>query len=115
MWRIYDENISDVSNEIIGIVDNMFEEYPLPHRIHEMDPSIEELCDAVEYLINSGWLGSTIFAWKMTYTESWDDDIEKTGKAKIIRNNNVNTLTLVTCRHNTNNQIIVICELKEVM
>lgn len=37
-------------------------------------------------------------------------DIEKTGKAKIIRNNNVNTLTLVTCRHNTNNQIIVICE-----
>lgn len=42
-------------------------------------------------------------------------DIEKTGKAKIIRNNNVNTLTLVTCRHNTNNQIIVICELKEVM
>lgn len=42
-------------------------------------------------------------------------DIEKTGKAKIIRNNNVNTLTLVTCRHNTNNQIIVISELKEVM
>ena len=42
-------------------------------------------------------------------------DIEKSGKAKIIRNNNVNTLTLVTCRHNTNNQIIVICELKEVM
>lgn len=77
--REYDENISGVSNEIIGTVDNMFEEEPLPHRIHEMDPSIEELCDAVEYLINSGWLGSTIFAWKMTYTESRDDDIEKTG------------------------------------
>ena len=38
-------------------------------------------------------------------------DIPKKGKAKIIRNKNVNTLTLITCRHNTNNQIVVICEL----
>ena len=38
-------------------------------------------------------------------------DIPKNGKAKIIRNKNVNTLTLITCRHNTNNQIVVICEL----
>ena len=39
-------------------------------------------------------------------------DIEKTGKAQIIRNKNASTLTLVTCRHNTNRQIIVICELQ---
>ena len=38
-------------------------------------------------------------------------DIDKTGKAQIFRNKNTNTLTLVTCRHNTNKQIIVICEL----
>lgn len=38
-------------------------------------------------------------------------DIEKTGKANIIRNKNTSTLTLVTCRHNTNKQIIIICEL----
>ena len=37
-------------------------------------------------------------------------DIEKTGKAQIIRNKNKTTLTLVTCRAKTNNQIIVICE-----
>ena len=37
-------------------------------------------------------------------------DIEKNGKAQIIRNKNVSTLTLVTCRHNTNKQMIVICE-----
>lgn len=37
-------------------------------------------------------------------------DVEKTGKAQIIRNKNKNTLTLVTCRANTNKQIIVICE-----
>lgn len=41
-------------------------------------------------------------------------DIEKTGKAQIIRNKNVSTLTLVTCRHNTNRQIIVICELSAI-
>ena len=41
-------------------------------------------------------------------------DIEKSGKAQIIRNKNVSTLTLVTCRHNTNKQMIVICELVSV-
>ena len=37
-------------------------------------------------------------------------DIEKTGTAEIIRNKNKSTLTLITCRHNTNKQIVVICE-----
>ena len=41
-------------------------------------------------------------------------DIEKNGKAQIIRNKSVSTLTLVTCRHNTNKQMIVICELVSV-
>lgn len=38
-------------------------------------------------------------------------DIEKTGKAVIKRDNNTSTLTLVTCKHNTNKQIILIAEL----
>ena len=38
-------------------------------------------------------------------------DVEKTGKAKIDRDNTTSTLTLVTCRHNTNKQIILIAEL----
>lgn len=40
-------------------------------------------------------------------------DIEKTGTANIIRNKEKTTLTLITCRHKTNKQIIVICELIE--
>ena len=40
-------------------------------------------------------------------------DIEKTGKANIKRDNNTSTLTLVTCRHNTNKQIILIAELQK--
>ncbi len=40
-------------------------------------------------------------------------DIEKTGTADIIRNKDKTTLTLITCRHNTNKQIIVISELVE--
>ena len=38
-------------------------------------------------------------------------DIEKTGKAKIIQNQNTNTLTLITCKEKTNKQIVIICEL----
>ena len=37
--------------------------------------------------------------------------IDKTGTAEIIRNKDKNTLTLITCKHNTNKQIIVIAEL----
>lgn len=40
-------------------------------------------------------------------------DIEKTGNANIIRNKGKTTLTLITCRHNTDKQIIVISELIE--
>ncbi|HPF83712.1 MAG TPA: sortase [Bacilli bacterium] len=37
--------------------------------------------------------------------------IDKTGTAEIIRNKNKSTLTLITCKHNTNKQTIVIAEL----
>lgn len=35
-------------------------------------------------------------------------DIEKTGKAEIVKEKNTTTLTLITCRHNTNRQIVVV-------
>ena len=38
-------------------------------------------------------------------------DIEKTGTVEIIKNKNTTTLTLITCRHNTNKQIVIICEM----
>ena len=31
-----------------------------------------------------------------------------TGKAEIVKEKNTTTLTLITCRHNTNRQIVVI-------
>ena len=37
--------------------------------------------------------------------------INKTGTAEIIRDKNKSALTLITCKHNTNKQIIVIAEL----
>lgn len=40
-------------------------------------------------------------------------DIDKTGTASIIRNKEKTTVTLITCRHNTDKQIIVISELVE--
>ena len=37
-------------------------------------------------------------------------DIEKTGQAEIIKNKNTTTITLITCRHGTSKQIVVIAE-----
>ena len=42
-------------------------------------------------------------------------EIEKNGYAHIVRNAEKGTLTLITCKHNTNKQIVVICELVEVI
>ncbi len=39
-------------------------------------------------------------------------EIEKTGVAEIIKNQNATTLTLITCKHNTNKQIVIIAELQ---
>lgn len=39
-------------------------------------------------------------------------EIEKTGIAEIIKNQNATTLTLITCKHNTNKQIVIIAELQ---
>ena len=41
-------------------------------------------------------------------------DVEKIGKVAIKRDNNVSTLTLITCRHNTNKQIVLIAELQNI-
>lgn len=38
-------------------------------------------------------------------------EIEKNGYAHIVRNAEKSTLTLITCKHNTDKQIVVICEL----
>lgn len=42
-------------------------------------------------------------------------DVEKTGKVAIYRNLEKTTLTLITCRKNTNKQIILIFELEEII
>ncbi len=41
-------------------------------------------------------------------------EVEKTGKVEINRNIDKNTLTMITCKHNTNKQIVVISELDSV-
>ena len=48
---------------------------------------------------------------KYTYKVNNIYDIEKTGTATITRDLNKTTLTMITCRHNTNKQIILIAEL----
>lgn len=54
----------------------------------------------------------TYYGYKYTYKVVNIYDIKKTGKAYIIKNKDKNTLTMITCRDNTNNQIVVISELQ---
>lgn len=42
-------------------------------------------------------------------------EIEKNGYAHIVRNAEKSTLTLITCKSNSNKQIVIICELVEVL
>ena len=41
-------------------------------------------------------------------------EIEKNGYAHILRNAEKTTLTMITCKHNTNKQLVVICEFVEI-
>ncbi len=45
-----------------------------------------------------------------TYKLTNSYEIEKTGKAKIIRDSRKSTLTLITCKHNTNKQVVYVFE-----
>lgn len=51
---------------------------------------------------------------KYTYKVVNTYDVPKTGKVEIKRNYDKNVMTLITCRHGTNNQIVVILELYDV-
>lgn len=49
------------------------------------------------------------------YSLSNSYEVEKTGKVEISRNINKQTLTLITCKHNTNKQIVFVFELKNII
>ena len=71
---IYDEKLSAKSNRMIARIDNGIDESPLPILTFDIDPTITEICDSVDYLIKSGWLGGTLFARKVTYHNHYDRD-----------------------------------------
>ena len=45
-------------------------------------------------------------------SEAYKITADKTGKINIKRDRNTSTLTLITCRHNTDKQIVIILELQ---
>lgn len=42
-------------------------------------------------------------------------EVEKTGVVQVIKNNDINCLTLITCKKNTNKQLVFIFELEKVI
>lgn len=65
--------------------------------------------------LNNGDIAKIFYDGK-TYSYSLMNryEIEKNGTAHIVRNAYKNTLTLITCKHNTNKQIVFIFELNEI-
>ncbi len=55
---------------------------------------------------------ATIFYGGKTYNYKLVNsyEINKNGKAKIVRNNKKSTMTLITCKHNTDKQVVFIFE-----
>ena len=68
----YKEEYSDNSNYMIGKIDRGLDGSPLPILAFDVDPTTQEICDSVDYLIKSNWLGNILFARKVTYTSPFD-------------------------------------------
>lgn len=66
--------------------------------------------------LNNGDEAKLVYNGK-TYIYSLSNyyEVEKTGKVEISRNINKQTLTLITCKHNTNKQIVFVFELKNII
>ncbi len=64
--------------------------------------------------LNIGNEASIIYSGQ-TYTYKLVNvyEINKTGKAKIIRDSRKSTMTLITCKHNTDKQVVYIFERSE--
>lgn len=64
------------------------------------------------YKLNKGDIASIYYyGKKYDYKLVNYYDVNKNGMVQIIKNNDINTLTLITCRKNTDNQIVFIFEL----
>ncbi|MFR5856622.1 MAG: sortase [Bacilli bacterium] len=65
--------------------------------------------------LNKLELNNKIYVYYNGYKYSYEVtniyDIEKTGKIKIEKEPNMTALVLITCRHNTNKQIVIIADL----
>lgn len=51
------EELSYNAQRIVGAVDRGIDEGPLPLHCWHIDPSVEEMCEAMKYIIDTGWLG----------------------------------------------------------
>ena len=99
------ENLEYMDDDLSGIQEELFEEVSL-EELTEIEDEYKE--------IKCAHCNKPVFVEASAIEENNNIriyDIEKTGKAEIIKNKNTTTLTLITCRHNTNKQIVIICEL----
>ena len=93
--------INDITRHIIDYVDYWIEGTPMPIIIYDVNPTVDEVCDAVKYVSDQGWLGNIIYAKKMVYVDdnSFDSSTCKTGIGLVITGNENDFIELEKGEH----------------
>ena len=74
----YKEEYSDNTNNIIGSIYDILDEQLIIMIAEDVDATIDDICDAVDYLLKSKWMSKTLFARKVMY-RSDDNNKEEFG------------------------------------
>ena len=106
--------ICTIAGEILGIntkdINKMFNKLPIKSK-NDIKINIKNLVK-----LNNGDEAKIVYNGKTyIYSLSNSYEVEKTGRVEISRNINKQTLTLITCKHNTNKQIVFVFELKNII
>ncbi len=81
------ESCSDVAKYIINTTDNWIDERPGPIVVFDVDPSVDEACEAIKYIVDSGWMNGMIYAKKMVHTYLSYNNIRTTKICIVITDN----------------------------
>lgn len=58
------EELGENAMHMVGVVDRGLDGGGFPIHVHKTDASVEEICEAMKYIIDTGWVGHDFYARK---------------------------------------------------
>lgn len=58
------DKLSENAMHMVGVVDRGLDGGGFPIHVHKTDASVEEICEAMKYIIDTGWVGHDFYARK---------------------------------------------------